>query len=1186
SCCDQEQRGFIWLAFLIRWLVETGKMGDSPDFLPKGWIMETRPKQNGTTYKVYIAPSSGLKFQSKKKVFEYLNNEDLSKRSSSSKRGAAVSSASKLARKTEDSPDYLPKGWIVETRPKQNGDTYKRYIAPSGQKFNSRKKVFEFLNIEDPSNSSRSSERGSDVSTSQATTPCKDTGDALPAGWVSGVKVRKSDKSRKDSYYIDPVTGYIFHSRKDVFRYLATGEIGIHASKPNNGVSDTVQLTDEDDSPSNTAKRRKVEDSTVTRCLFTGQSSNEMTVDSNQMQDPPTIREEPTSNEMAVDSNQMQDPPAIKEEPTSNHASVQGSETVSPDNSKKGRVLRSGKTLDTVLPAPGISADSNDSKTGQMLRSGKTYVTASLDDSKKGRMLRSGKTFVATLPASEIFPDSDDSKKGKLLCSGQTLGSALPAPEISPDSDDSEKGGLLCSGKTLGKALPAPEISPDSDDSKKGQLLCSGQTPGTAIPAPEIPPDSDDSKKGRLLRSGKTHGTALPAPKISPGSNDLNKGRLLRCGKTPGTASLAQENSPKKQLKEIKGRMGKRQNRRHHVKSCKIKEEFGSPLRASKQLSGVEVEPMLDLEIGSRKSVVASVREVTPLMGGKATNSNHQVLEPVDQIGSALEPKTAIRVEESRGVQMECEKANHKDGDTKKTHELVEPKILTRGMESGGFQCEKARHKDGDTEKTNEREDQIGSLEPKFITRGKGSGEVRLERENTSRKVGGAEMIDGLVDRIGSASEPKSITSGKKSREVQLECKRTNHKDGDTENTHELVNGIGFALEPKTITESVDSGEVQLECEKTIHTDRVTEKISEKPESLMDLPFGDIWRDPCLEFAVKTLIGETKILSGGKENGETLLQCKQEIHIDRGVEKKTVQKPECSMNLPFGDSWPDPCLEFAIKTLTGEPEILPNGSGEVQMECEKAIHQDRDMEKINEKPECSISLPFEDIWRDPCLEFAFKTLTGESKPISTGKESGEDKLECEKAIGKDKDEGKTNGKPECSMNSLFGNSWPDPCLEFAFETLTGGSKPISIGNGSVEVQSECEKAIPTDRDIEKKTKEKPECSLNLPFGDSWPDPCLEFAFKTLTGDFPMEGDLTIQDYFHPSQTPNTRDNGVNGSCQISNQFRFDPPEKSASQLQLQKNPGFSAQGNANRLTYGAKNGLQQKHIAGSGQNSR
>ncbi|XP_026409349.1 methyl-CpG-binding domain-containing protein 13-like isoform X2 [Papaver somniferum] len=1163
-------------------------MGDSPDFLPKGWIMETRPKQNGTTYKVYIAPSSGLKFQSKKKVFEYLNNEELSKRSSSSKSGAA----SKLARKTEESPDYLPKGWIVETRPKQNGDTYKRYIAPSGQKFNARKKVFEFLNIEDPSNSSRSSERGSDVSTSQATTPCKDTGDALPAGWVSGVKVRKSDKSRKDSYYIDPVTGYIFHSRKDVFRYLATGEIGIHASKPYNGVSDTIQLTDEDDSPSNTAKRRKVEDSTVTRCLFTGQSTNEMTVDNNQMQDPPAIKEEPTSNEMTVDSNQMQDPPAIKEEPISNHASVQ--ETVSPDNSKKGRVLRSGKTLDTVLPAPGISADSNDSKKGQMLRSGKTHVTASLDDSKKGRMLRSGKTFVATLPASEISPDSDDSEKGKLLCSGQTLGTALPAPEISPDSDDSEKGGLLCSsGKTLGKALPAPEISPDSDDSKKGQLLCSGQTPDTAIPAPEIPPDSDDSKKGRLLRSGKTHGTALPAPKISPDSNDLNKGRLLRCGKTLGTASLAQENSPKKQLKEIKGGVGKRQNKRNRVKTSKTKEESGSPLRASKRLSGVEVEPMLDLEVGSRKSVVASVREVT---GGKATNSNHQVLEPVDQIGSALEPKTAIRGRESR-ILMECEKANHKDGDTKKTHELVEPKILTRGMESGGLQCEKARYKDGDTEKTNELEDQIGSLEPKFVTRGKvggaentshkfvTSGEVRLERENTSRKVGGAEMIDGLVRRIGSASEQKSLTSGKISGKVQLDCQRTNHIDGNTENTHELVNGIGFALEPKTITEGVDSGEVQLECEKAIRTDRVTEKISEKPACLMDLPFGDIWRDPCLEFAVKTLIGETKILSGGKENGETLLECKQEIHKDRRVEK-TIEKQECSMNLPFGDSWPDPCLEFAFKTLTGDPQILPNESGEVELECGKAIHQNRDMKKINEKPECSMSLPFEDIWRDPCLEFAFKTLTGDSKTISAGKGSGEDKLECEKAIGKDKDTEKTNGKPECSMNSLFGNSWPDPCLEFAFETLTRGSKPIiSTGSGSVEVQSECEKATCTARDMEK-TKEKPECSLNLPFGDSWPDPCLEFAFKTLTGDFPMEGDLTIQDYFHPSQTPNARDNGVNGSCQIGNQLRFDPPEKSASQLQLQKNPGFSAQGNANRLTYGAKNGFQQKHIAGSGQNSR
>ncbi|KAI3985366.1 hypothetical protein MKX01_033680 [Papaver californicum] len=1121
-------------------------MGDSLDFLPKGWIVETRPKQNGSSYKVYIAPSSGLKFQSKKKVYEYLNIEDPRQRSSSSKRGADVSSTSQHVRKTVDSPDFLPKGWIVETRLKQNGDSYKRYIAPSsGLMLNSKKKVLEYLNIEYPSKRSRSSERGSDVSlTSQATTPWKDTGEALPAGWISGVKVRKTDKSKKDSYYIDPVTGYVFHSRKDVFRYLATREIGKHASKPKNGVSYTVQLTDGEDSPSNTSKRQKVEDSTVTRCLFTGQSSNEM----------------------AVENNQMQDPPSIKEEPTSNHASPQGSKTASlsilaspnSGNSKKGRLLRSGKNLGPGLPAPEISADCHDSKKAQLLRSGKSLVTTSLapeisldsDNSKKGRLLRSGKTFVATLPASEIFPNSDDSKKGQLLCSGQTLGTALPAPEIFPDSDDSNKGGLLRSGKTLGTALPRPEVSPDSDDSKKGQLLCSGQTLGTALPVPEIPPDSDDSKKVRLLRSGKPHGTALPAPDLSPDSNDLNKDRLLRCGKILGTASPALENSPKKQLKEIKGRVEKRQNKRNHVKSSKIKEEVGSPRRASKRLSGVEVEPVLDLEIGRRKSLVASLREANPLMGGKITNFNHQILEPVDQIGSALEPKTTIRGRESLRVRIEREKANHKDGDTE----------------------------------TIELEDQVGSsVEPKSITRGKESGKVQLERENTSHKDGDLEMIDGLVDRIGSASKLKSITSGKRSGEVQIECEKPNHKDGDTEKTHELVNKIGFALEPKTISKGENSGEVQLESEKAIHTDRDTEKIKENPECSMSLPFGDIWRDPCLEFAFKTLTGEPETLSDGKENGVVQLECETEVHKDRGVEK-TVEKQEYSMNLPFGDSWPDPCLEFAFKTLTGEPKILPKESGQVQMKCEEAIQKDRDTEKINDKPECLMNLPFGDSWPDPCLEFAFKTLTGEPKTISRGKESGEVQLDCKKAIDKDRDTEKINGYPECSMNSLFGDSWPDPCLEFAFETLTGGSKTISIGNQSVEVLSECEKSILIGRDMEK-TNEKPEYSMNLPFGDSWPDPCLEFAFKTLTGDFPMEGDLTIQDYFHPGQTQYTSDNGVDGFCQISNQFKFDPPEKPAFPPQLQKNPVFSAQGNATRSTFGAKNGLQQKQIASSGQNS-
>lgn len=42
--------------------------------------------------------------------------------------------------------------------------------------------------------------------------------------------------------------------------------------------------------------------------------------------------------------------------------------------------------------------------------------------------------------------------------------------------------------------------------------------------------------------------------------------------------------------------------------------------------------------------------------------------------------------------------------------------------------------------------------------------------------------------------------------------------------------------------------------------------------------------------------------------------------------------------------------------------------------------------------------------------------------------------------------------------------------------------------------------------------EIPSSSLSdLPFGDSWQDPCIEFAIKTLTGAIPVEYDLDIDD---------------------------------------------------------------------------
>ncbi|KAL3331306.1 hypothetical protein AABB24_034899 [Solanum stoloniferum] len=57
--------------------------------------------------------------------------------------------------------------------------------------------------------------------------------DGLPPGWKTEFRMRKNARAiKKDPYYTDPVHGYVFRSKKDVMRYLQTGDIRSCAVKP------------------------------------------------------------------------------------------------------------------------------------------------------------------------------------------------------------------------------------------------------------------------------------------------------------------------------------------------------------------------------------------------------------------------------------------------------------------------------------------------------------------------------------------------------------------------------------------------------------------------------------------------------------------------------------------------------------------------------------------------------------------------------------------------------------------------------------------------------------------------------------------------------------------------------------------------------------------------------------------
>ncbi|MQM03436.1 hypothetical protein Taro_036218 [Colocasia esculenta] len=78
---------------------------------------------------------------------------------------------------------------------------------------------------------------------------------------------------------------------------------------------------------------------------------------------------------------------------------------------------------------------------------------------------------------------------------------------------------------------------------------------------------------------------------------------------------------------------------------------------------------------------------------------------------------------------------------------------------------------------------------------------------------------------------------------------------------------------------------------------------------------------------------------------------------------------------------------------------------------------------------------------------------------------------------------------------------------------------LKFNNEDRREQVDVEELDSRDRTIDKDL----DCTVASPFGDSWPDPCIEFAFKTLTGEIPVLDTTTMQGFLHEQlssvQTP-------------------------------------------------------------------
>ncbi|KAL6547926.1 hypothetical protein OROHE_009631 [Orobanche hederae] len=84
--------------------------------------------------------------------------------------------------------------------------------------------------------------------------------DELPPGWIKEIITSKSgSKIRKDPYYTDPVSGYIFRSKLDALRYLETNDIRSCAIRPKKRKSSDLNLV-KNEIPSSTPAHEKLQE--------------------------------------------------------------------------------------------------------------------------------------------------------------------------------------------------------------------------------------------------------------------------------------------------------------------------------------------------------------------------------------------------------------------------------------------------------------------------------------------------------------------------------------------------------------------------------------------------------------------------------------------------------------------------------------------------------------------------------------------------------------------------------------------------------------------------------------------------------------------------------------------------------------------------------------------------------------
>ena len=233
------------------------------------------------------------------------------------------------------------------------------------------------------------------------------------------------------------------------------------------------------------------------------------------------------------------------------------------------------------------------------------------------------------------------------------------------------------------------------------------------------------------------------------------------------------------------------------------------------------------------------------------------------------------------------------------------------------------------------------------------------------------------------------------------------------------------------------------------------------------------------------------------------------------VEAQNVDvRSEPQLPLPFGDSWSDPCLEFAIKTLTGAfpvdaggdsmPALPPGFDNPPYKQVHRSVVTDINQEAHDNSNQSSHNKELNMVSQ---LELRTGSTSYENAPKFTTRDFDQDNI-IENL----------NGEP-----SLTGNITQPVHHSRNINTLAH-EEPLKQNGQAVEGE-----IVTTEQQLIETgavSHDNSELQYCAPFMNSWSDPCLEFAFKTLTGVIPLEENLTLQGCFPEAANYHERRDGV------------------------------------------------------------